>query len=57
VRMLRAPWNPTLRRELADFPYGQHDDIVDSASGGYNKLHRAPDPNQIAPSVSQRYVA
>lgn len=57
VRMVRAEWNGVLRRELADFPYGQHDDIVDSASGAYNKLHRAFDPTEISPSVSMRSVA
>jgi predicted phage terminase large subunit-like protein len=57
VRMLRAEWNGVLRRELADFPYGQHDDIVDSVSGAYNKLHRAMDPTEISPSVSQRTAA
>lgn len=57
VRMLRAAWNGTLRRELADFPNGANDDIVDACSGAYNKLVRKRiAPDEIAPSVSRRYA-
>lgn len=54
VRMLRAPWNGTVRRELADFPHGQNDDIVDTLSGAYNKHARRHEPDDMAPSVSRR---
>lgn len=55
VRMIRAPWNSTLRREFADFPNGLHDDIVDAMSGAFNKaVRRRGSPNEIAPSVSRR---
>lgn len=55
VRMLRAAWNGTLRREFVDFPNGALDDIVDACSGAYNKLvRRRLSPNDIAPSVSKR---
>lgn len=55
VRMLRAAWNSTLRREFVDFPNGTNDDIVDACAGAYNKTARrkAP-PQEIAPSVSRR---
>jgi predicted phage terminase large subunit-like protein len=38
VRMLKATWNGAVRRELADFPNGAHDDVVDSCSGAVNKV-------------------
>lgn len=41
VRMKRAPWNRDLLDELARFVAGidnKNDDIVDSCSGGYNRL-------------------
>jgi predicted phage terminase large subunit-like protein len=43
VRMARAPWNGTVRRELADFPRGANDDIVDGFAGAYARLWRAHD--------------
>lgn len=55
VRMLRAAWNGTLRREFVDFPNGALDDIVDACAGAYNKLiRRTFSPDEIAPSVSKR---
>lgn len=40
LQIVRATWNGVLRREFADFPRGQHDDIVDACARGYNKLAR-----------------
>lgn len=55
VRMLRARWNSTLRREFVDFPNGLHDDIVDACAGAYNKsARRKGPPSEISPSVSRR---
>lgn len=38
VRMVKAPWNEVLMHELASFPRGAHDDIVDALSRAYNEL-------------------
>src|SRR5699024_11910739 len=38
VRMIKAPWNEVLVHELASFPRGAHDDIVDALSRAYNEL-------------------
>lgn len=38
VMMLRARWNEVLVHELASFPNGSHDDIVDAMSRAYNAL-------------------
>jgi predicted phage terminase large subunit-like protein len=38
VRVLRAAWTSKFINEMTDFPTGAHDDQVDSASGGFNKL-------------------
>jgi predicted phage terminase large subunit-like protein len=55
VRMLRASWNSTLRREFVDFPHGMHDDIVDACAGAFNKAARKRGaPTEIAPTVSRR---
>jgi phage terminase large subunit-like protein len=32
--LVRGAWNQTAIRELLDFPFGRHDDIVDTVSGG-----------------------
>lgn len=55
VRMLRATWNSTVRREFVDFPNGTHDDIVDAAAGAFNKAaRRRQSPDNHTPSVSRR---
>jgi predicted phage terminase large subunit-like protein len=42
ISMLRADWNEPHKKELKAFPTpGVHDDTVDSASQGYNKLHQS----------------
>jgi predicted phage terminase large subunit-like protein len=46
VWVLKASWTRTLREELAVFPSGSHDDIVDSLADAFNFL--------IPPSVRQR---
>ena len=38
VRMLRGDWNKKTLDELAGFPYGTHDDIVDGLTGAFNRL-------------------
>ena len=40
VKMVRAAWNRALLDELAVFPSGEHDDQVDTLSGGYTALQR-----------------
>lgn len=40
VTMARAPWNAQFVDECVSFPYGEHDDQVDSASGAYSSLVR-----------------
>ena len=32
--LVRGQWNIVARRQLLEFPFGQHDDIVDTVSGG-----------------------
>ena len=34
LKLVRGSWNAVAIRELLDFPFGQHDDIVDTVSGG-----------------------
>lgn len=36
--MVRAPWNRVVLDELASFPFGAHDDIVDALSGAWSQL-------------------
>jgi len=38
IKVLKAPWNEDLFRELENFPEGHHDDIVDSLSGAFLML-------------------
>ena len=38
VRLVRGPWNQVFLMEMLDFPTGQHDDQVDTASGGLEML-------------------
>ena len=38
IRILRAPWNEVFLSEVAAFPTGAHDDIVDVFSGAYADL-------------------
>jgi len=35
IKILKAPWNDDLFRELENFPEGLHDDIVDALSGAF----------------------
>jgi predicted phage terminase large subunit-like protein len=44
VRVVKGPWNAAWFKELLDFPFGAHDDQVDSASSGFNKLAAHPGP-------------
>jgi predicted phage terminase large subunit-like protein len=36
VVMLRGKWNKMYLDQIANFPYGKHDDMADASSGGYN---------------------
>jgi predicted phage terminase large subunit-like protein len=38
VRLVRGPWNQAFILEALDFPNGQHDDQIDSASGGLQMI-------------------
>lgn len=38
VDLVKGDWNTAFLNELASFPYGLHDDQVDSSSGAFNKL-------------------
>ena len=38
VVLIEGPWNGTFLDELCAFPNGKNDDIVDAASGAFNKL-------------------
>jgi predicted phage terminase large subunit-like protein len=38
VRLVRAPWNAAFLQEHEQFPLGEHDDVVDGLSGGFNLL-------------------
>jgi predicted phage terminase large subunit-like protein len=42
IKLLKAPWNQAFLDELAAFPVGSHDDIVDSASTAFNELCGGP---------------
>jgi predicted phage terminase large subunit-like protein len=44
-----APWNRECIDELANFPQGQHDDIVDAVSGAFSDLttRQTADPNRF----------
>jgi predicted phage terminase large subunit-like protein len=59
VRMIKAHWNGALRRELADFPNGAYDDIVDACAGAYNKVvvRRPRKGSPFQPSRSQSSAA
>ena len=38
VRLVRGPWNAEFLDEIAVFPQGQHDDIVDATAGAFDEL-------------------
>jgi predicted phage terminase large subunit-like protein len=38
VRLVRGAWNAAYLDELCSFPYGSHDDQVDSSSGAFARL-------------------
>lgn len=40
VKLLRASWNSVYLEELASFPTGANDDMVDASSGAFGKLAR-----------------
>lgn len=40
VRMVRAAWNNEVLKEIENFPYGAHDDIIDALSDGFEELSK-----------------
>jgi len=50
IKVVRADWNNIFLDELEAFPEGDHDDIVDALSGGYNTLH-SPKPIPVVPII------
>lgn len=41
VKMLRSlSWNLKLKEQMKFFPYGPHDDMIDSTSGAFNELNK-----------------
>ncbi len=42
VYIFDGEWNAQWLEELSAFPYGRHDDCIDSAAGGFNQLALAP---------------
>ena len=48
VKMLKAPWNEVLSHELASFPMGAHDDIIDALSRAYNETNTVKSGVMIA---------
>ena len=38
VKLVRGPWNREFLDELCCFPLGEHDDMVDAASGAFEDL-------------------
>ncbi len=50
IKLIEGAWNNAYLDELEVFPFGVHDDQVDSTSGAYNKLAR-PIGTEEVPSV------
>ena len=48
VRLVQAAWNRPYVEELALFPNGAHDDMVDGSSGAFNKIEGAPAPVDLS---------
>lgn len=40
VRLVRGAWNAEYLNELAEFPFGKHDDQIDATASAFNKLAR-----------------
>jgi predicted phage terminase large subunit-like protein len=52
VKVVKGFWNRDFLDEFELFPYGSHDDIVDSASGAFGKLtEHVPLGGGMAPSI------
>jgi predicted phage terminase large subunit-like protein len=50
IDLPEGPARQSLVNELSSFPYGEHDDIIDSLSHGYNYLFRGDEEKSITPS-------
>ncbi|OPX65846.1 MAG: Terminase-like family protein [Methanomassiliicoccales archaeon PtaB.Bin215] len=55
VKLVRGKWNKEFLDELCSFPLGQHDDMVDGASGAHEDLCTkvVRDPNRFLNSISR----
>jgi predicted phage terminase large subunit-like protein len=49
VSFVKAPWNKTALGEMASFPGGSHDDIIDACSRGFDLIHDT--------SIAERFAA
>jgi phage terminase large subunit-like protein len=47
---VKGPWTSKARRELLEFPTGDHDDIVDTCSGGLYMIAKHSQPKRAARS-------
>lgn len=54
VRILRAPWNGTLIKELLEFPSGDHDDQVDALGLIGRRFALLSSPAKAQPVVEDR---
>jgi predicted phage terminase large subunit-like protein len=54
VKVVKANWNDAWFDELGVFPYGAHDDQVDSASGAFAKLVEMNSPVRVSQDVIHR---
>lgn len=56
IAMVRAHWNRELIEELADFPNGIHDDIVDALSGAFGVVGLGQKGIVISPEAMSRFA-
>lgn len=54
VQMIRTAWNMPLREELALFPLGAHDDIVDALSGAFSIIGLGRPGIHVNPDAGRR---
>ena len=53
VKLVKGHWNELWLEEICSFPFGQHDDQVDTLSGAYNKLVKKHSVAQPIESVTE----
>lgn len=54
VKVLKAPWNDAFFDEMDVFPFGAHDDQVDSSTGAFTKLVEMNKSVNISPEIVNR---